>query len=124
MKTKAKLILSAAIACGMLPTNVPLLAPQAAHATFRTCINSNVQLDNEIRSSQPPSSASSIVHLTNAMWAVKKMLDWADVHCVNETDYDEARSDYQAQYDQAETGCRQLASSQSYCVPTRYVRSY
>jgi hypothetical protein len=122
---KIKLMLTAAIACGLMPIQMSVLAPQAAHAfTFQTCINTNTELERLGRESQPPKSASSIDHLTNAMWLIGTTLRWAAQNCTGETDYDEARSDYQASYDAAKTACLQLAASASYCVEKRYVRAY
>jgi hypothetical protein len=122
---KIKLMLTAAVACGLMPIQMPVVAPQAAQAfTFQTCIDRNTELERLGRESQPPQSASSIDHLTNLMWLIGTTLRWAAQNCKHETDYDEARSNYQASYDQAKTACLQLAASASYCVEKRYVRPY
>ncbi len=120
---KIKLMLAAAIACGMAPASLPVLAPQAAHAfSFNSCLDSDPELSSLVSSAKPPQSAGSIVHLTNLMFVIKETLSYAAANCQDESDYAQVRADYQASYDQARTACRQLANDQAICVPTRYVR--
>lgn len=120
---KTNLLIACGMICAAMPAPLPLPI-YAAQASADQCMDRDTRLAEIVRTSQPPQSASTIVHLTNVMYVVGEALATLDRDCRFEPDYPEFRASYQASYDSAKTACLQLASSSSYCVPTRYVRGY
>lgn len=118
-----KIMLIAALAGSLTPATLPLPI-YSAQASANLCMDGDPVLANIVKNSKPPQSASTIVHLTNVMFVVGEAIKTLDRMCTHEADYSSVRASYQASYDSAETACKQLASSASYCVPTRYVSGY
>lgn len=116
MKVRTKITAALAVALAPLAFAAPASASTAA------CMDRDPALSNLVKTSKPPLSASSTVHMTNLMFVLDAVLVSIDRNCRAEPDYAQTRAEYKKARDTAYTNCRALAGDQSVCVPTRYVR--
>jgi hypothetical protein len=68
----------------------------------------------------PPPNESSVVQMQHLLFLVERVLTYLDANCAGDPDFEAQKATYSKLFSDTQNTCKQVASSESLCVPRRY----